>query len=300
MSLQAPRTTMFVILARDAPVAAILRRGPSKQVQLIAWSLRNDTFEEGQWFKGRVYERRCDLSPDGTRLLYFASKQRPPYYCWTAVSKVPYFTAMAMWPKTDTYGGGGLFDAASTLSLNHYEDPSELADGFELPASVDVRRLDPLEMGEDAIYHRRLERDGWTVYEHGAERENPFGSEIWIEFDPPIELRKRSEIKRRGDNRQYDLVMRTVGVNERNGPWYVVEYQVLDHKGAPAADLGRLDWADWDPNGDLLFARGGVLYRSKPESRPKQPWDTSNAAEIADFRSNRFAPLPPPERAHRW
>jgi len=60
---------LFAILARDAPVAAVLRRGPSKQVLLVRWDLTNDTFEAGQWLKARVYERRCDLSPSGDRFI---------------------------------------------------------------------------------------------------------------------------------------------------------------------------------------------------------------------------------------
>src|SRR4051812_14054587 len=66
---QSPTTTLFVIPARDAAVAAILRRRPTKVVQLIRWNTARDTFEQGRWFKGRVYERRCDLSPHGRRLV---------------------------------------------------------------------------------------------------------------------------------------------------------------------------------------------------------------------------------------
>ena len=47
---------LWVLLARDARVAAILRRGPSRQVQLIKWDFRDDTFEHGQWIKGRIYD----------------------------------------------------------------------------------------------------------------------------------------------------------------------------------------------------------------------------------------------------
>jgi hypothetical protein len=56
---------LFVISARRAPVAAVLRRGPSKWVQLNVWDTSTDSIEHGQWFHGRIYERRCDLSPDG-------------------------------------------------------------------------------------------------------------------------------------------------------------------------------------------------------------------------------------------
>jgi hypothetical protein len=90
---------LFVIMARKAPIAAIIRRGPSKQVRLIAWNTDTDTFEGGQWLKGRIYERRCDLSPDGRYLIYFAANHKSPIYSWTAISRLPYLTALAFWPK---------------------------------------------------------------------------------------------------------------------------------------------------------------------------------------------------------
>src|SRR5688500_7843573 len=65
---------VFGIMARSAPVAALLRRGPSRWVQMLRWHAGTDTVEPGQWFRGRIYERRCDLSPDGRLFLYFASK----------------------------------------------------------------------------------------------------------------------------------------------------------------------------------------------------------------------------------
>ena len=65
---------VFAILARNAATGVVFRRGPSKWVQLIRWNTDTDTFESGQWFHGRLYERRADLSPDGTKLIYFAAK----------------------------------------------------------------------------------------------------------------------------------------------------------------------------------------------------------------------------------
>ncbi len=46
---------LFVILARESPTALILRRGPSRWVQLIRWDTLHDTFEPGAWFHGRIY-----------------------------------------------------------------------------------------------------------------------------------------------------------------------------------------------------------------------------------------------------
>ncbi len=110
MSVYKPPTParLYVILAREAPVAVIFRRGPSRWVQMIKWHTDTDTFEEGQWFKGRVYESKCDLSPDGKLLIYFvlkANRVHPDYgYTWTAISKPPYFTALALWKELGTWG----------------------------------------------------------------------------------------------------------------------------------------------------------------------------------------------------
>jgi hypothetical protein len=94
---------LFPILARRSYTAVIFRRGLSKWVQLIRWDTKTDTFEPGQWFHGRVYERRCDLSPDGSLLVYFAQKisarslkDKEYTYAWTAISKPPYLTALAL------------------------------------------------------------------------------------------------------------------------------------------------------------------------------------------------------------
>ena len=100
---------IYVLLARDAPKAVVFRRGPSNHVLLIKWDLAEDSFEVGQWLKGRIYERRCDLSPDGELLVYFAADFRRSIGSWSAVSRPPFFTALALWPKGNCWGGGGLF-----------------------------------------------------------------------------------------------------------------------------------------------------------------------------------------------
>ena len=88
---------LFVISARDVPLAVILRRGPSKWYHLIRWHTEQDTFEQGAWFCGRIYEERCDLSPDGTLFVAMChgGSCRPGYtYAWTAVSQSPWMYAL--------------------------------------------------------------------------------------------------------------------------------------------------------------------------------------------------------------
>ena len=65
---------LHAILARRGPNAVVFRRGPSDKVAVIGWNRSNDTFTLGQWFHGRIYPLRSDLSPKGEYLIYFAAK----------------------------------------------------------------------------------------------------------------------------------------------------------------------------------------------------------------------------------
>jgi hypothetical protein len=71
-----PSRRIDVIKSPASPVAAVFRRGPSKQVQNLKWDMATDTFTPGQWFKGRIYERRCDVLPNGEYLVHFAATYR--------------------------------------------------------------------------------------------------------------------------------------------------------------------------------------------------------------------------------
>jgi hypothetical protein len=251
---------LFVIRARAARTAVVFRRGPSKQVALVRWHLDGDRFDVGQWLKGRIYERRCDLTPDGERLVYFAATWKG-LQSWTAVSRPPYLTALALWPKGDAWGGGGLFRDDRTLALNHGPKAPALLEG-SLPRKL---RVEPFGgRGEDwPIYGMRLERDGWTLVQPGGTHR--VGGEYEWELDPPLIYERRG------------LRMIVRGIGNRNGPWYA-----LDHEVACGPKLPSTSWADWDDNGDLLFARNGKLYRNerelvdlgplKLEARESPPW----------------------------
>ncbi len=157
---------LHVLLARDAKVGLVIRRGPSKSVCTVLWNRARDTFKLGQWMRGRIYERRCDLSPDGTRLIYFAMNgrwQSETKGSWTAISRVPYLKAANLFAKGDCWHGGGLFLSDKEFWLN---------DGYghtTLRASNDVRRNvscnPPDYFGGECltVYYNRLRRDGWVM-----------------------------------------------------------------------------------------------------------------------------------------
>lgn len=131
--------------------AAILRRGPTKWVRLLGWNTEEDTISSGSWFHGKIYEDGCSVSPDGKLFAYFATKYDGPKtrgvdYAWTAVSKLPWLTALALWPQSDTYGGRARFVDNQTLIIDcpHWE---KLRTKDKLPKGFTVH---PRWIGRDA------------------------------------------------------------------------------------------------------------------------------------------------------
>ncbi|MGH8892147.1 MAG: hypothetical protein ACRDWY_02395 [Actinomycetes bacterium] len=60
-----PPPRLFGIPAENAPVVAVLRRGPSDWWHVGVWATDRMAYEPGAWVHGTVYPQRCDLSPDG-------------------------------------------------------------------------------------------------------------------------------------------------------------------------------------------------------------------------------------------
>jgi hypothetical protein len=283
-------TRLYVLLARTAPVGVVFRRGPSKHVLALSWDIQRHEFRVGQWFKGRIYERRCDLSPSGEKLIYFAAKYRAPLFTWTAVSRPPFLTALAIWPKGDAWGGGGLFTNERTIALNHRKEQMGLAEGFKLPKSMHVEQCGthPGSGEDDPIWSMRLLRDGWTMKQTPGGWENKKGSKIWHEFSLPWIWTKS-----RGT---WTLEMLILGIFERDGPWYVIEHRVIGQSGRTSISLGHSDWADWSQSGELLFARDGRLYRMFVDDQR----GLGKPEELLDLREMRFESIAAPREATRW
>ncbi len=283
-------TRLYFIIARQARKAVVFRRGPSKSVRLLSWDLATDTLTGGQWFKGRLYERRCDLSPDGELLVYFAAKHHGPLGSWTAISRPPYLKALALWPKGDGWGGGGLFDDTRTLRLNHRPGAeSHLYDGFSVPKGFRVSPLGerPGWGEDDPIHSLRLMRDGWRIVSDGEtsgyRRKGPF---LWTYETPAVMDKALGAAKAR-------LRVSLHGIGARRGAWYNQTAQVVGVADEVLADLGPIDWADIDPNGDILLARDGCLYRL-PWPRATEP------VLVADLGGMTFEPCAAPGFAAGW
>jgi hypothetical protein len=288
---------LYVIMARDGRSATIFRRGPSTHVRLVRWWLRDDSFDEGQWIRARIYERRADLSPDGEYLIYFAGRFRQPLHTWTAISHPPYFTALALWPKTDAWGGGGLFHSKTSISLNHPSWERELKDGFYLPRFMRIVPLGECSGGgEDSpVESARLVRDGWQLAQRGRDKWQKSSAAVQVVIEP-------QDIMARPSPLDSDLVLRRIhhGHFMRQGKAYLEDFQVVA-RGKELRLFKLIDWADWDRNGDLLIADAGRVYRLPAKRVAKfhrDPWD--DARLLADFSRQRFSEMAPPTWALKW
>lgn len=236
---------LHVLLARESPVGLVIRRGPAKRVCTLLWDRRTDTFQLGQWFKGRIYPRRADLSPDGTHWIYFAMSgvwKGEAKGAWTAVARAPYLKALGLFAKGDCWHGGGLFTGKGRYWLNDGHGHAIVRDAREV--TRDHAYSPPNSSGGECpgVYYIRLVRDGWR----------PLGRESighWHDrslFEKPVS---------RG------WILRKIAHEQANSPpgkgcyW---DEHVLVH---PRMEIACPDWEWAEVDGErLVWASGGKLF----------------------------------------
>jgi hypothetical protein len=254
-------------------------------VQIIKWNTRTDAFEHGQWFHGRIYEKRCDLSPDGGLMIYFAQKinrrtlqDRDYTYAWTAISRPPFLTALALWPKGDCWHGGGLFQDDKTVWLNHHPrvaipHPEHRPRGLKILPN-------PCARGEDGpVLDRRLERDGWVRRQGLIGRVRGW----YCATEQPQMYEKLSP------DRVQTLEM-TGSIKDFH---WVFRFAV--RQGARSAPIEGATWADWDSRGRLVFVRDGTLCAGHLDADGALQERT-----LADFNEARPRAIGAPGWASRW
>lgn len=150
---------LHVVPAIASNTALVLRRGPSGQVASLIWNRDSGELFLGQWLKGRIYEYRTDLSPDGRHIVYFAGTGRK---WWTAISRAPWLRAIWLAPRVGTWHGGGAFTPEGRVFLNGDHPASDLPDGL-LPASPRAypHGTDGFHMG--GLYPAMQQARGWRI-----------------------------------------------------------------------------------------------------------------------------------------
>jgi hypothetical protein len=157
---------LHVLLASQAPVGVVLRRGPSNAVCSVLWDRKRDKFQVGQWLRARIYERRSDISPDGRHLIYFARNARwasETKGTWTAISRAPWLKAEVLLGKGDCWQGGGLFTSNSRYWVNGGGCHFMIRDSQEMRPDPKFKPV-AFYGGEcPGVYYVRLQRDGWVL-----------------------------------------------------------------------------------------------------------------------------------------
>jgi hypothetical protein len=280
---------VFGIPATEAPIVAVIRRGPSGWCHVGRWDTERDEFSPGSWLRGHIYAQRCDLSPDGRWLAWFAYQGRARWEAgptYLAVSRLPWLTALVAWPTDGTWARGlhfvergqGAFDA----------EPAAVGDPAPLLARYG---LDVTRAATFAVERRR----GWTETDETPVRGDD---------DPWDEVRADHVTMakpRPGDGATRLLVRGRYAAfrdmqPSRGRPAYAVARAApAGEPAGPTIELAGVQWADWDRLGRLLVATvdGELQVRQDPAHAGSIVWRS-------DLGALRPAPSAPPAEASQW
>jgi hypothetical protein len=260
---------MCVLLAREADVGVILRRGPTQWWRVTLWDTKRDTFEGGQWFRGRIYPEKCDVSPNGKLFIYFAgqfhTRNADKGYrdTWTAVSRPPFLTALTLWPIGDTWAGTGVFIDNYTVSVIAFA-----------PQHHPKHPLGPLTLVDDAQIADNRPQPSWN---HG-----------WRPAEPASEPRSVS-VKSCGD-----LILGRE-VHKFSASRIRKPYAIY-RKNGDLLTLFEAHWADWDQQGRLVVTVGGrVLVGELTKKKRKLRW-----RQLAAMHEEKPIRMEAPDWAQRW
>lgn len=272
---------IYVIPATAAPVAAVIRRGPSDWCQIGRWHLDSPSFEPGAWFRGTIPPQKCDLSPDGRWLAYSAVKypsdwEGGPVY--EAISRLPWLQALAAWSEGTTYTRGAHFVADRRHDGLGVPDAGQTAPIF---ARYGLALTRPAQF---AVERRR----GWTESADAPPRE---AGGAWDE-GRAVEMRK----PRPGEASPPVLCVRGGYAAFREMPnWHDPAEYWLEADG-DVIPLDDLQWADWDDEGRLLAATtAGEL-----EIRDLGNDGSTTVVFVEDLSTRRPDPQPAPSWASDW
>lgn len=262
------------LLAAQAPVGVIIRRGPAKRVCTLLWNRKTDELTLGQWLHGRIYERRCDLSPDGQYFIYFAMNGRwssEVKGSWTAISRAPWLKAIALYSKGDCWLGGGLFTGDRTYWLNGGCTHAPVRESREVRQDTTYQPQGYYGGECSSVYYRRLQRDGWAYLQIDA----PYHwSDLHI-FEKPLNggwlLRKYAHAD--------------VGPPPGKG-CYWDEHELEHVPSGTILQYPDWEWAEWDRT-RLVWAEKGCLYAGHLRSH-RQQHELENVKLIYNFNTLLF------------
>lgn len=267
---------IHALIASEARIGVIIRRGPSKQVCSVLWDRRSDEFTVGQWLKGRIYERRCDLSPDGRYLIYFAMNgkwESESKGSWTAISRAPYLKAVTIFPKGDCWHGGGLFTGKKSYWLNDGFGHSVLRDTREVMRDLKFRPSQDFGGECQGVYYPRLLRDGWKFVER-------------------VEVSQRKDFDVFDKTLPKGWVLRKIAHAEMGAPvgkgCYWDEHELLHSASGARVACPDWEWAEVERN-RLVWASAGKLFAGRLGKE-----GFAYQSQLFDFNEMTFEPIEAP------
>lgn len=264
---------IHVLLASHAPLGLVIRRGPSKHVATLLWNRRTDEFQLGQWMKGRIYERRSDLSSDGKYFLYFAMNgkwESEARGSWTAISYAPYLKALGLFPKGDCWHGGGLWTGKRTFWLNEGHGHDVLLDTTLVDRDLSYQPTKNFGGECPGVYYLRLLRDGWEFRDTHGEEESTI-------FDKPCPS---------------GWVLRKIAHAQTGAPpgkgCYWDEHKLVHSHTERSIAFPNWEWAELEGS-RLVWATDGKLFAAglRPEGLIEEKM-------LFDFSEMTFAPIEAP------
>ena len=267
---------LYGLKARDVDVVALIRRGPTEWCQVSRWDIDSATVEPGSWFRGTIAPQKCDLSPDGSWLLYSAVKYPGTWEggaVYEAISRLPWLRALAAWEAGTTYTRGA-----------HFTDDPERNDlGVPSAGSLQLRGSGIALTGVTQFAVER--RNGWTDTDDTADRA---AGGHWDQ-DREVTMVK--------DQPGGPATLRVQGAYAafRSTPdWHTGAAYSLSSPGEPRP-LDGAQWADWSNDGLLLSADIAGVVRSYELSNGSLT--ETQCHDLSDQMPN---PQPPPPEASRW
>jgi len=267
---------LYCIPATQAPVVAVFRRGPTNWSHVGRWDLATQRYEPGAWLAGRIFPRRCDLSPDGRWLSIFAHKPSARWVhgeAYVAISKLPWLTALHAFATCGTWTRGYCFTE---------DGSSEHPDDAKLPIPYGLRSMPVVQFA--------LERcRGWEEAPDSPRRDP---RDMWDE-------RRNARMQKPQPGGSRLLRVESVG---RAGGEFGVKQAVDGLRVLYALEsdgdielLHDLQWADWDAQGRLLVAtRSGRLEVRTPGL------GRTAITVVADLSLLEPDPVAPPPWAACW
>jgi hypothetical protein len=242
-----------------------------------------------------MYPDKCDLSPDGKLLIYFAGKfgdrQMDKGYdrTWTAVSRPPYLTALALRPIGDTWGGHGVFlddrtvlVATSSPSFGGKHHPDHP------PGPLRVVEYCSLEKDDPRCEAVPCWRNGWHGILADAQlKRNYVRYAAWRKTYRGLTLEREAKHRNSWGGTEYEGYL---PYPSRRRSLYTLSRT----DGEPFA-LFEAHWADWDQEGRLVATVGGRVFDGKITKDRKLKWRL-----LTSMNEEHPERMEAPEWAQKW